>query len=72
MNCQRFVDLLTTDHTARGTPVQRVQLRLHRLVCHRCRAFAQNDAQLQDWLKTWAEGAEPDGARARVGRPRGD
>ena len=53
--CQQYVSKLTSDQLENAPYGERLQARLHLLVCSRCRAFTRNNAALGDIFQNWRE-----------------
>lgn len=55
MKCREYIFKLTSGQLAQATGFERLMAWQHRMMCHRCRAFTQNDARLNDILASYRE-----------------
>ena len=55
MKCRQYLFKLTSGQLDEATPGERMQARLHLLICSRCRGFTRNDAALDAILRGWRE-----------------
>lgn len=53
--CQQYVFKLTSGQLEEATYGERLQTRLHLLICSRCRAFTRNNAALDGIFQNWRE-----------------
>jgi hypothetical protein len=51
MKCQTYIYQLTSGQLDNAGWLPRLQAAQHRLICHRCRAFTRNDAQLSQIVR---------------------
>jgi len=55
MKCQTYIFRLTSGQLDEASWAERLQAAQHRLICHRCRAFTRNDAQLTQIVRDFRE-----------------
>ncbi len=58
MTCQRYIFELSSGRLDDADLGTRVQARMHRMVCVRCRAFTHNDQVLTQVLDDWRARAQ--------------
>lgn len=65
MKCREYIFLLTSGQLQEASAALRMEARMHRLMCRKCRAFTRNDSRLDGMLVDYREALRRDEAGPR-------
>ena len=55
LNCKKITELISLEYEQPLTLKQKIELKLHLMMCPRCRGFARNSEKVEQMMKQFGE-----------------